>query len=1038
MNKQLFRSIIILLLVTVVCFLPVPLWAESDVHVEKAGTLSELLPTSEGALKITGSINGTDIKYVRQLITEKNVYSLDLSEARIVSGGVAYYETYKSEDDVIGNSMFRECTKLRTIVLPTSLRAIETNAFSKSGLRKADIPNSVTRIGGDAFAYCDYLTTVVIGSHVSSLDQGVFYSSPVRSAYVKPITPPTTPAYLFSSKPTIRVYSQAVDDYKQSGWAEYGTIIGLLENIYPLEEDSTDVVNKQISTYFEDNACTTLKAVYQTMSDEELTAAMKEGGMPEYMIAIAIKVKNANWKAYEQDFRIHSYNAFSDARYWNDRLMSSGGSYMGNPTGIYSDSYDPLYVFVDEDVPADATLYICGCSDNDLISNAKSGKQLTKGLNIIDGQKDALYYIVYTADTQTQNKALDEWPDIKIHIEGGAVNGYYDVARKSDKDYRTILNLAKHKRFTVKSEHALFHFKTSTFKSVWPRTIDKSINWFDSLAVWQRELMGYATAVASGQRDYPPYNLSGGEALFPTYYNNPNFAIEGESSDAGYANSSPFRTCYNSVECIRNSFDVSRWELDDWCANHECGHNNQRAINLEGGTEVSNNLFSNVGRFLDGLATSAGSPLSTVMNEYVQGTPFFVRKVDSQLRMYYQLYLYYHQARKNTAFYPTLFKALREDPLTVWGNSNNSALKFVRKVCEITHEDLTDFFSAYGFFEPFANMSIEDYGSHTMTLRQADIDNTLAEIQQYPKNRDILFVEDRAEYVLTTDFLTTAGQKRRDSDVVGQYANLGQFTDYLSGASQPSSYTYLHSDSLYAMTGTGGVGFLVLDKDNQLLYASNTYNFCLPASSGNEFTIYSVDADGSVHETIEAGEGTQEVYLAQAGTLADSLSAEVIKAIVGGTINGADIKCLRQLVAEGNLACIELSDAQIATGGGAYYQNYRTSENAIGSHAFYQCKKLIAIRLPEGITNIDAQAFANSGLKEAVIPDAVATIGGDAYAYCPDLARVVVGANVTKMSQGVFYSSGVKDAYVKALTPPAIAAYLFSSNPTIHVYKKAL
>ena len=69
--------------------------------------------------------------------------------------------------------------------------------------------------------------------------------------------------------------------------------------------------------------------------------------------------------------------------------------------------------------------------------------------------------------------------------------------------------------------------------------------------------------------------------------------------------------------------------------------------------------------------------------------------------MYYSLYLYYHQAQKNTSFYPELFKALRNDPLSIYeSNSNNSLLKFVRKVCEVAQEDLTDFFTVYGFFEP--------------------------------------------------------------------------------------------------------------------------------------------------------------------------------------------------------------------------------------------------------------------------------------------------------------------------------------------------
>ena len=107
-----------------------PLWAQTEVNVDKAGTLSSLLPSSEKELKVTGSINGTDVKYLRQLINEGNVTSLDLSEVKIVSGGVAYYESYKTENDVIGECMFRECAKLRDIVLPSSVNAIQTNAFS--------------------------------------------------------------------------------------------------------------------------------------------------------------------------------------------------------------------------------------------------------------------------------------------------------------------------------------------------------------------------------------------------------------------------------------------------------------------------------------------------------------------------------------------------------------------------------------------------------------------------------------------------------------------------------------------------------------------------------------------------------------------------------------------------------------------------------------------------------------------------------------------------------------------------------------------
>ena len=62
------------------------LFAKSVVHVEEAGTLSSLFATEDGELQVTGSINGTDVKYLRQQIEEGAVTSLDLSEVRIVSG----------------------------------------------------------------------------------------------------------------------------------------------------------------------------------------------------------------------------------------------------------------------------------------------------------------------------------------------------------------------------------------------------------------------------------------------------------------------------------------------------------------------------------------------------------------------------------------------------------------------------------------------------------------------------------------------------------------------------------------------------------------------------------------------------------------------------------------------------------------------------------------------------------------------------------------------------------------------------------------
>ena len=1036
MDKKNYTKLFRLSLAAMTCLVSANLFAVTEIHVETAGTLSSLLTSTDTELKVTGFINGTDIKYIRSLVEAGTVTSLDWSGVSIVSGGEAYVGTYTTANDIIGEQMFYECSKLQAMVLPTTVTAIQTNAFSRTGLKEIDIPGSVTKLGGDAFAYCSSLEKVVIGKKVKQMNQGVFYQSDVKTVYVKPMTPPSVPAYLFSSNPKIYVYTPALTDYKATDWKTLGTIVGGLENYYPMEADPNVIAQTLCGNYFEDAACTQLKPEYQAMSDEELTAALTEVGMPEWMIATALKVKNNSWAAYEQDFRIHSYKAYSDANYWNDKMMASGGSYMGNPTGIYAaNDGDEIYVFVDENVPSDATLYFAGCVDNQLITNATTGKKLVKGLNVVEGTKNALYYIVYTADTKLMRKTLDQWPEIKIHVEGGVVNGYYDVNFHASTDYLNILKAAKLNRFTVRGGHSLIHLKTASFKEVFKTAtiMNKSICWFDSVAVWEKNLMGMTEEVATGKKAGYPWYLTGGEAIYPIYYNNPNFAIEGEPEDAGYANSTAYRTSYNGIDCIRNCLNATNSEMDDWCAAHECGHNNQRAINLEGCTEASNNVFSNLVCYLGGLNTSNGSSLAQVMNEYARHEPFYFRDVNSRLRFYWNLYLYYHLGQKNTSFYPELFKALRKDPLSLYNSSNNTngGLKFVRKVCEIAQEDLTDFFDIWGFFEPIkAGTKIDDYGSHPIAVTKATINSTKSKISQYEKkNREIIFVEDRADYVLSTGFLQAAGKKRRGSDKVGQYGELGQFTDYLPGACEPSEYVYFQSDSLYALEGTGGLGILMLDAENNLKYASNSKNLCVPTSVGRDFKIYSYDADGSLHEVTRAGSGTEYITLVSAGSLKRKLqNNQVIKLIVSGPINTTDLTYMKQLVNTENLQSIDLEQARLTS---------------FPANAFQNIKKLVSIKLPFTLTSIGAAAFSGSSIKFIEIPDKVTSIGGDAFAYCNSLEAVIIGKGVKSMEQGIFYgSSALKDAYVKPLTPPTlngVSDYLFSGkNRTIHVYASAV
>ncbi len=186
------QGVVRLLLTTLVCFASINIWAKTEINVETAGTLSSILTSTDSELKVTGYINGSDIKYIRSLVNNGKVVSLDWSEVHIVAGGEAYTESYTTKNDVIGEKMFYGFSKLVAITLPATITSIQNNAFANTGLKKIEIPNSVVSVGEDAFAYCGSLATVVIGKKVKTLSKGTFYNSPVTKAYLKPMNPPTT------------------------------------------------------------------------------------------------------------------------------------------------------------------------------------------------------------------------------------------------------------------------------------------------------------------------------------------------------------------------------------------------------------------------------------------------------------------------------------------------------------------------------------------------------------------------------------------------------------------------------------------------------------------------------------------------------------------------------------------------------------------------------------------------------------------------------------------------------------------------------
>ena len=131
-----------------------------EVDNQYPGWLSSKIPFKDQAsvqnLTVTGYINGTDAKFIKELINNRQLLHLDLSDAHIVAGGEAYYDSYKiTEDNTIGSYMF-------------------TNDNYKRRLTYLSLPKSVTKIklasGMSYKGYCnENLDTLVIGGDLKML-----------------------------------------------------------------------------------------------------------------------------------------------------------------------------------------------------------------------------------------------------------------------------------------------------------------------------------------------------------------------------------------------------------------------------------------------------------------------------------------------------------------------------------------------------------------------------------------------------------------------------------------------------------------------------------------------------------------------------------------------------------------------------------------------------------------------------------------------------------------------------------------------------
>ncbi len=106
-------------------------------------------------------------------------------------------------------------------------------------------------------------------------------------------------------------------------------------------------------------------------------------------------------------------------------------------------------------------------------------------------------------------------------------------------------------------------------------------------------------------------------------------------------------------------------------------------------------------------------------------------------------------------------------------------------------------------------------------------------------------------------------------------------------------------------------------------------------------------------------------------------------------------------------------------------QTYRVT--SIGRSAFFRCKDLISVVLPDSVKRIEENAFEGcKGLKTITIPNSIVAIGKRAFYGCDNLAAITLPKGLKTIEESVFSCCGSLTTIVIPTNVTSIGKFAFS------------
>lgn len=436
--------------------------------------------------------------------------------------------------------------------------------------------------------------------------------------------------------------------------------------------------------------------------------------------------------AQNESFRVQYAEAYPLVKETARTLKIGSYNQFENPTGIYFEPGDDITIVVGDTQKEQVSLRVYS------FEGEKSDQTyaLSPGSNRLTIKGKGLGYI---------NFYSSRWASllpVRIQITGGKVNGYFDKSIHTNEDWKKLLENAVCNILDIKGDYVNLAYRVSSLKKYCPEKGKELIRFYDRVVDIQHEMMGLNK-----------YNIRPKNHMFAREVQSGLFA---DGYGAGFA-----------YDCMNRLASVENIHKGVWALAHEFGHVNQIRPGLKwvSTTEVTNNIFSVWTRYLlepdyrnleqercnDGDNNRVlGGRFNAYLNYgIVKGEQWLCQRGQDKMNGYenggdhfvklcplWQIQLYYAVAGEGNSWrksdwFADVAQIVRQTDESRMDNGQLQ-IRFMKNICDVVKEDLTDFFKKAGMLQPI-DKDMDDYTRAQLTITEKQCRELVKYASRYPK-----------------------------------------------------------------------------------------------------------------------------------------------------------------------------------------------------------------------------------------------------------------------------------------------------------------